>query len=121
MKGDVNAFLVVERMSFERGLKASDVRGPRRHLELVRARRAICARLREEGCSYPEIGRALGGRHHTTIMYLLMALKKQQAWKHMVHLSGRLGYGSCGVVPGDGERTKDRGDVTCPTCVEKGS
>ena len=60
-----------------RGVKVVDVLGPRRWSELVRARREIARRLDEAGLSYPAIGRALGGRHHTSVMYYLGALKRR--------------------------------------------
>ncbi len=53
------------------GARPSDIRGPRRTRLLVARRRFIASKMREEGYSRPEIGRALGGRHHTTIMNLL--------------------------------------------------
>lgn len=63
--------LVVVRAA-ESGVRASDVRGPSRRPAVVRLRAWIAAELRSTwGLSYPKIGRILGGRHHTTIMYLL--------------------------------------------------
>lgn len=64
---------IVNAMSREAGLRPEQVRGPRRWSELVRCRRAIATRLRQEGCSWPEVGRALG-KHHTSLMGLLGAL-----------------------------------------------
>lgn len=64
---------IVNAMCRDVGLRPEAVRGPRRLSELVRCRRAIALRLRQEGCSYPEIGRALG-KHHTSILGLLGAL-----------------------------------------------
>ncbi|HVZ89602.1 MAG TPA: helix-turn-helix domain-containing protein [Polyangia bacterium] len=53
------------------------VRGPSRFQEDVEARIAVVAVLRGEfGWSYPRIGRSLGGRHHTSIMYLCGAVKR---------------------------------------------
>ena len=46
---------------------------------LRRCRRSIALRCRDElGMSYPEIGRILGGRHHTTIMSMLKRLGWQR-------------------------------------------
>lgn len=60
------------------------VRSSRRDAELVAVRREIARVLRDAGCSLPEIGRMLGGRHHTTVMALLdpeMSKRKYLAWR----------------------------------------
>lgn len=58
-------------------------KGSQRHL--VSARREIASELRRHGWSYPRIGKALGGRHHTTIMYLLAgadgAIQDRRRWE----------------------------------------
>lgn len=46
-----------------------ELRGPSRERTVVRARQCTMAILREHGASYPEIGDALGGRDHTTVMH----------------------------------------------------
>lgn len=46
------------------------VLGPSRAQGIVSARRESARYLRSLGYSYPQIGRWLGGRHHTTIMNL---------------------------------------------------
>lgn len=48
-----------------------ELTGPGRARELVRARAAISRVARDQGYSYPQIGRLLGGRDHTTIMHLI--------------------------------------------------
>lgn len=106
---------IVDAMARERGLEPWRVRGRARQREYVRARIEIAKRLREEGCSFPEIGRALR-RDHSTVMYYLEAIRKPQAWKYMVHLSRRGARSICGVPAGDGIRTREAEDVTCPTC-----
>jgi len=53
------------------GMRPSVVRSPRRDRAVVNVRRQAARVLRDAGCSYPEIGRLLGGRHHATIMQLL--------------------------------------------------
>lgn len=61
---------IIRRTSEESGAQYWDVIGPRRSRYLVNVR-ALCAlRLRARGYSYPEVGSYLGGRHHTTAMYL---------------------------------------------------
>jgi len=63
--------LVVKR-SREGGIPPRVVRGRCRVARVVRLRAWIAAELRADyGLSYPEIGRVLGGRDHTGIMYLL--------------------------------------------------
>lgn len=69
----------VTRISVLNGESPHDVRGRRRYRNLVNVRRKCAEFLRHMGCSYPEIGRALGGRDHTGIMHLLGALGKQKA------------------------------------------
>jgi chromosomal replication initiator protein len=52
------------------GLAVREVRGPRRARSLSRARQLIAYLAHEHGgFSLPSIGRALGERHHTTILY----------------------------------------------------
>ena len=52
-------------------VRLSDVRGRRRDRYIVLRRRFIVKKMRDEGYSLPQIGRALGGRHHTTILHYL--------------------------------------------------
>lgn len=54
----------------ERGLTVSAVLSERRWPEVVDARREVALRLREQGWSYPRIGRALR-RDHSTIYVLV--------------------------------------------------
>lgn len=61
---------------FEAGCKATgatprQVRGRDRHRWIVLRRKFIAGKMRAEGYSLPQIGRALGGRNHTTILYYL--------------------------------------------------
>ena len=67
-------FEIVASLSREMGVDPAKVRSHRRWRSLCTARRVIARMLREIGRSYPEIGRALGGRHHTTVMAMLGAL-----------------------------------------------
>ncbi len=50
-------------------IRLADLIGPRRHKSLVRARAIAMylARKHTDG-SYPEIARAFGNRHHTTVL-----------------------------------------------------
>ncbi len=54
------------------GVQRHDIISARRHPELVKARALVTWILRNvpvQPMSYPKIGRALGGRDHTTIMH----------------------------------------------------
>lgn len=53
------------------GANPDEVCGPMRHRRLVEVRRSAARVLRSAGYSLPDIGHALGGRHHTTVMNLL--------------------------------------------------
>lgn len=51
-------------------VEKTDVLGPRRNKEYVRPRQILMFLLKNElGLSYPNIGRYLGGRDHTTVMH----------------------------------------------------
>jgi len=51
------------------GSSRESVCGKSRHPDVVRARWACMVALRRRGLSYPEIGKALGGKEHTTVMH----------------------------------------------------
>lgn len=53
------------------GVPASEVKGRRRDRYIVLRRKFIAKKMRGEGYSLSEIGRALGRRHHTTVMHYL--------------------------------------------------
>jgi chromosomal replication initiation ATPase DnaA len=60
---------VVGRVAFEMGMTRTHIIGQGREAAHARARFAIVWVVREAyGLSYPQIGRQLGGRDHTTIM-----------------------------------------------------
>src|SRR3569832_1060806 len=62
--------MVLADVSAETGVTVEDLKSPCRLPLVVDARRVAARRLRDGGLSYPAIGRALGGRHHTSAMYL---------------------------------------------------
>lgn len=53
------------------GVRVEDLKGPRRQRNLIPARHEAMYRLKEEMpmLSLPQIGRMLGGRDHTTVLY----------------------------------------------------
>lgn len=58
----------IRAMCTEHRVDYTDVVGPSRRRRICRARYSIAKTLREEGWSYDEIGEALGGRNHSTII-----------------------------------------------------
>ena len=58
-------------IALRHGLTRYDILGHDRRSHVVRARAEAACFLRGKGRSYPEIGRDLGNRHHTTIMNLI--------------------------------------------------
>jgi chromosomal replication initiation ATPase DnaA len=63
----------------ELGVRVKDMKSSRRWASLTVARRVAAQRLREAGYGYPDIGRQLGGMHHTSVMHMLGALSRCQA------------------------------------------
>jgi hypothetical protein len=53
------------------GVPVAQILGPTSERQVVDARVAAAHGLRELGLSYPRIGKAVGGRHHSTVMHYL--------------------------------------------------
>lgn len=53
------------------GVTVAELKGLKRWPAFDLARKAAALALRRRGCSYPEIGQCLGGRHHTTAINLV--------------------------------------------------
>lgn len=53
------------------GVRVADLNGPSRFREHVHPRAVIAQILHERGCSYPVIGRCLGGRDHSTAIHMI--------------------------------------------------
>lgn len=71
MSGRLSVRAVVEAVSGVTGIAPADIVGPRRQRELVRARQ-IAMYFTKTYCrhlSFPEIGRRMGARDHTTIQH----------------------------------------------------
>lgn len=64
-------WLRVNTLAFELGYDPEELRGPRKLQALVSQRRAVAKVLRAQKWSYPRIGRALGGRDHSCVWWLL--------------------------------------------------
>jgi chromosomal replication initiation ATPase DnaA len=69
-------YVTVNALAKAHGYDPMALRSSRRHLRYVVGRRTVAKALRAAGWSYPRIGRALGGRHHTTVMFMLGATRK---------------------------------------------
>lgn len=64
------------------GVTIAELKGLKRWPTFDLARKAAALALRRRGCSYPEIGQCLGGRHHTTAINLVeRALEIEEANK----------------------------------------
>lgn len=61
---------VIESVARDFGMTSADILGKRRHNELVDARAVVAMTLKRWGRkSYPEIGRIMGGRDHSTVIH----------------------------------------------------
>lgn len=73
----VPRFMAVDMASEIYGISGIDIVSRRRHHHLIAARSlAIWAMRQEPAHSYPAIGRALGDRHHTSIINLHRKAKR---------------------------------------------
>jgi chromosomal replication initiator protein len=61
---------ILSEVSQKRGIPVADIVGPWRRQDLVEARHEAAYRMRTETMmSFPLIGRAIGGRDHTTVLH----------------------------------------------------
>lgn len=67
VKPDGSAYLV-DSVGGDFQLSPKSMRGPSRFKCMFHARSVVVKLLREQGWSYPRIGRALGGRDHSTVI-----------------------------------------------------
>ena len=65
----VSRFDILQFTASVTNTRVTDLCGARRLRDLVEKRAIYCVVCREEGYSYPQIGRNLGDRDHTTIMH----------------------------------------------------
>lgn len=69
--------LVIEAVADSHGVTVADLVGPRRDQQIARARHHAMHQLHSElGLSSPVIGRLLGNRDHTTVLYGLRAFER---------------------------------------------
>lgn len=63
-----------------------DVLGPRKHQILIDARWVLAKALRAKGrLSYPQIGKIIGGRDHTTIIHACQNFQDRAAYRKEMH------------------------------------
>lgn len=80
VRSPISAKLVVRTVAEFRGISPSQLAGPRRDRRLAWPRQEACWILqRRSGMSLPRIGRFLGGRDHTTILYGVAAVERRRA------------------------------------------
>lgn len=72
------AAVVLAEVSEKHEIPVSTIKGQRRSLNIIAARREACWRLRKElGLSYPRIGTIMGNRDHSTI---ISSVRKHSRW-----------------------------------------
>lgn len=97
-------YKLAEVIAARNNLTLADMFGPRRMPALVRARAEMALVLRQvHRRSWPEIGEALGGRDHTTIMHAVRTLP-EGTWAALVPL----------IEPLFGELDADRASTPTP-------
>lgn len=70
VSGDLTTRVVIKKVADYFGVEVGDILGKKRLQELVHPRQIVMYLLREKlDLSYPQIGEALGGKDHTTIMH----------------------------------------------------
>ena len=71
---------IIREVAAAHGLSVADLTGPRHIHRFVLARHEAMWRCRHEtGQSFPQIGRALGGRDHSTIWHGVRAHEQRRA------------------------------------------
>lgn len=63
------------------GVSIAALKGPGRMAFMAKIRQEFCRRAAFLGFSTTQIGRALGGRHHTTVLHLLGRLDRKPSWE----------------------------------------
>lgn len=70
---------IIQECADKHGIRVQDLKGPRRSKGFIPARHEAMYRLSEEmpNLSLPQIGRILGGRDHSTVIYGIKQHKKR--------------------------------------------
>lgn len=77
---------IMEAVARQYGLHADDLASDKRHPRLVLARQiAMYVCRRNLGLSYPELGRAFGGRDHSTVIHAVKKIEKMLVNDKNVH------------------------------------
>ncbi len=64
----------------------ADVLGPKRHQHFIDARWVFAKALRAKGrLSYPQIGKIIGGRDHTTIIHACQEFQNRARYRTEMH------------------------------------
>lgn len=77
----VRAKAIMVDVAKKHAISLAEMKGPRRHKYLVLARQEAMWRMKHEcpHLSYPQIGRLVGNRDHTTVLYACRAHEKRMA------------------------------------------
>src|SRR5260221_3732023 len=70
---------ILDRVGKRFGVTWEELLGRRRLGHIVNARQVAAWLMRQRGLSYPAIGRAVGGRDHTTAMHAVAAVERERA------------------------------------------
>ena len=76
--GRENPRAYVKRRAFDLDIHHDQIIGPNRSRRIAYARAIIASELREQGLSYPEIGRALG-KDHSSVIYMVKLAARLKA------------------------------------------
>ena len=69
--------LITDRVASAYGVTTQELLSHQRARILVQARNHLYFLLREQGLSYPQIGRMLGGRDHSTVIHGVRRFKQE--------------------------------------------
>lgn len=88
---------IIRRECERLGCYPEDVTGMSRCRWASEKRTEVARALRAAGLSYPKIGKALGARHHTTILHLLGGLSRRRKNDRRPAVVTRESIGASGV------------------------